>query len=103
MAFLIARTLGEIDGQKAEVVRVDGYPGRCRTLSTVAVRSLSYLGDVVIEGNMSEDADGDWVELAKLSFESCPATLSTNIKGKFVWLRISYEDLMGDLDYATVS
>jgi hypothetical protein len=94
------RTLGALGPQQGEVIRVDGFPGRCRTLHTLSLRSSGYIGPVVIEASLSNNpSDNDWRPIHHMFFEQAPHTIGTTIKGKFVWMRVRYDEtLSGTID-----
>lgn len=98
------RTLGDLGPQQGAAVRIDGYPGRSRVFHTIALRSLSYIGDVNVEMSMAVDPnEEDWKLIHTLSFGSAPLTVAANITGKFIWVRLRYDGaIMGKLDIGIV-
>lgn len=99
MALLAARTIGEISGQDAEVIRVDGFPGRCRTMTTVSLRSFSFIGTVSIEACLEDtETEPNWFEVGQLVFTKGPSTQGTTLRGKFVFMRFVYDETLGKLD-----
>lgn len=104
MQKILIRTSGVLGPQTGETVRVDGFPGRCRTLHTMSARSTGYIGDMIIEAALSADpADGDWREVHVMSFTHNAQTLGVNIRGKYVWLRCRLSDPnVGEVDMVIV-
>ena len=104
MKTVLLKTLGALGPQQGDAVRVDGYPGRSRVFHTIALRSLSYIGNVDVEVSMAiEPSDEDWKIIQVLTFGSAPSTVAANITGKFIWVRLRYDDaIMGKLDIGIV-
>lgn len=98
------RTLGSLGPQLGEAVRVDGFPGRCRTLHKLSARSTGYVGRLTIDATLSANpVEEDWRTISTIDFERGAETKAVNLVGKFVWLRASIDDaLSGDVDTVMV-
>lgn len=82
---------------------MDGFPGRCRVLHTVSIRSMSYIGDVVIEASLAANPqEGDWRAVHTFTFDNTPSSQGVTLKGKFAWIRMRYDETLGELDSAIV-
>lgn len=86
----------ESDEQEPVPVRVDRFPDPARSVITLAQYTGDFVGTIVVEASIESDPqETDWfvahteVYLPFESSEEKSRNRSTNLVGRFIWMRVS--------------